>query len=734
MASSQPIAAVAPKLVSVSSSDSTTITLRFDRTITAGSGNLVISNGHSQSYVGANGLSSRIVGATDTRTLDDSDGQITYHDDYIEIHLSSALHSGESYSITMDAGTVHDLDSSGAIGRISSTALFNFTASGNVSVPATPAATVGAAIHFIDTGASATDYITAAQEQRLTGSYIGNLGSNEFIQVSLDNGASWHQATANADDHSWSYSGSIVSGNLATGTDGNLNGTLLARVSNTDGGSTATASQAYVYSNHPIEVSVNSTVSFSTDSGSDMTDLMTNVASQTISGIYQGVLQSGQTLQISVDDGTTWLNASASDGSWRASNVTLLEGTHGLQMRVTDAAGNSSGVAENQYTLISSGLALTDRALMLASDSGSSASDGITNNLGSVTLNVANLHGVHVGDVFQVIDTSNGSAVVGSYTIQYGDLYYGSSDYLSTDEHNATARTALNISVDGGLNDGMHNLAVRLVDIAGNVGAASSIAAITLDTVAPAAQIVPSATSFAYTSEVQTITGQYSSATGLLDEVVQVSLDNGASWQTATTANVSTGISSWSVTGAVTNGLIEVRIGDAAGNFANYADSGRNIVVFEANAGTSFDTSSGSAPIFGGTDNNAFNLSEPTHNILSGGAGVDTVTLRFNNNTLPLAKLFGIDVINMSPTYQSTTYGGNTISGITPTNVATIADLIAGGHKLQIDGNDTNIVTLGAGWSADNPSENSGYHTYHATGDNTIVLLIGSAIQVQPSA
>ncbi|MRX11603.1 hypothetical protein GJ697_27630 [Pseudoduganella sp. FT25W] len=936
MAFSQPAVTVAPKLVSVSySGNDNTITLHFDRTVTAGNGNLVISNGHSQSYVGANGLSSRIVGATDTRTLDDSDGQISYSttDGTVTIHLNSALHSGESYSVTMDAGAVQDAATSGAIGRISATTLFNFTASGNASVPATPAAAVGAAIHFTDTGASSSDYITASLEQQVTGTYSGSLDANEFIQVSLDNGASWHQAFANADNHTWNYSGSIDTGNLASGADGNLNGALLARVSNTAGGSSATASQAYVYSNHPIEVSVNPTVSFSDDTGSDRTDLITNTASQTVSGIYEGVLHDGQTLQISVDNGSTWINASASAGIWQASNITLLEGKHGMQMRVTDTMGNASNTAYSEYTLISSGLGLNGRALTLASDNGASNADGVTNAISSVSLNVSNLHGVHVGNVFQVIDTSNNS-VVGSYTIQSGDLYYGTGDYLAQGYNDRNERTALNISVDGVFSDGAQHLAVRLVDIAGNVGTSSSIVdvtldatppvvqssaisgstitltfseavnlnndlsfqisdgndtsagtqiltveasqvsvsnntvtlnlsssldpnshysvtlrsgvifdtagnsayplnstlmqfttdgtapqlsgialsndsgvtgdyvtnvaeqtlngvysgtlgagdhievsldggawtaasidsstwslattltegahtvevrvasnhatvisqAITLDTTPPAAQIVPSATSFPYTSEVQTITGQYSSATGLLDEIVLVSLDNGATYQKATLANVSTGISSWSVTGVVLNGLIDVQISDAAGNLSNYSDSGRNVIVIESNAGTSFDTSSGSAPVFGGSSNNTFNLQDPNHNILSGGAGVDTVTLRFNNATLPLAKLFGIEVINMSPTYQSVTYGSNTIFGINPDNVTAMTDLISGVHKLQIDGNGTNNVYLGSGWSADNPSENSGYHTYHANSDSSIVLLIGSAINIQTSA
>jgi len=487
MVNSTPITATPPLLLSVSSADNSTITLHFDHDVIAGSGHFVISDGHSQSYVGANGLTTRIVGATDTRRLDDSDSQVSYSGHDVVIHLGSALQSGLSYSITMDAGTVNEAVSGAAIGRIGSTALFHFTTSGSASLPGTPAASVDAGIHFTDTGASSSDYVTSALEQTVTGSYNGAMQNGEFIQVSLDNGASWHKAIVNADLHTWSYSGVIATGNLTSGAGGNLNGTLLARVSNTDGGSSATASQAYVYSNHSIPIEVNPTASFSADSGA-ANDLVTNAATQTISGIYAGALQGGQTLQVSVDDGANWINATAGDGIWQVSDVTLQEGTHGLQMRVIDVAGNASSTVYNEYTLISNGAALTDRALTLATggDTGLSASDGVISTLSSLTLNVAGLHGVHIGDVFEVIDTGNNSAVVGSYTIRDTDLYYGGGDYLSIDLHNSAPRAWLDIPVTSGLADGQHSLAVRVHDIAGNTGAASNSISLTLDTEAPA--------------------------------------------------------------------------------------------------------------------------------------------------------------------------------------------------------------------------------------------------------
>lgn len=940
MAATVPSASFALQSITYSGN---TVTLHFDRAVFANNGNFIISDGYAQSYVGASGLSTRIVGATDVHKLDDSDQQIRYGDNNgqdVVITLASPLKTGVNYSVTMQAGAVKD-DANNLSSVISSPKLFAFTADGSPSAPpATPVAAVNAKIYFTDTG-DANDFFTNAQEQTVTGTYSGTLQSNEFIQVSLDNGASWHKAST-GNGSSWSYSGQINTENLLHGATSQLNGTLLARVSSVEGGSSASASQAYTFSNQPIELGI-SDISFSADTGSSDSDHVTNTAAQTISGTYYGTLLSGQKLQVSLDGGSTWINTTASDQEWQA-DVTLQSGTHSVIARAIDGAGNTSSSTEINYKLLTSTVSLEGKDLTLAagSDGGVDPGDGITDHVAAVTLDVNGLHGFRVGDVIQIIDTDNGSAVVGSYVIQTGDLYYGTGDYLSVGQYNAAARTSLNISVSG-LSDGNHSLAARVLDVAGNVSAVDSdsvqvevdshtpvldsqtpqegveldasaavltftfnenivlgddvtitvtdddnsnntfnissdnivfsgktmtinlpvltsgthysmtglvirdvagnsrefpplqfhtaggggggggggtqldgialsadsgvaddyltnVAAqtlsgsysgalggndqievsldgstwitasidrdnmtwslnstladgtntievrlasdpgtvisqvVTLDTTPPAAQIVPSATSFPYTSASQTITGQYSLATDQLDEVVQVSLDNGNSWQTATTANISEGISSWSVTGVVTNGLIEVRIGDAAGNYANYADSGRDIVVFEADAGTSFDTSSGSVAIFGGSGNNAFNLQESTHNILSGGAGTDTITLRFNNGTLALNKLFGIDVINMSPTYQSISYGTNTIVGINPDNVTAMTDLLAGGHKLRIDGNDTSTVYLGSGWSANNPSENSGYHTYHSSSDSNIVLLIGNAINIGTSA
>ncbi|MTV41114.1 beta strand repeat-containing protein [Duganella radicis] len=469
----------APTLLSVSSSDNSTITLHFDRAVFAGDSSIVISDGYSQRYLGTTGLSSRIVGATDSRVIGSHDSQVSYSGQDVVIHLSSALKSGLNYNVTMGGRAVLDSSDSGNA-SVSATALFSFTASG-VATPATPSAVIGAALHFTDTGVSASDYITAALEQTVSGTYTGTLSANDFIQVSLDNGASWHKATASAAG-AWSYSGAIDTGNLTGGADGLLNGTLLARVSNNVGGNSGTASHSYIYYNsHPINISIGGNFTFSADTGTSSSDRITNSAAQTISGTYEGALLTGQTLQVSVDDGASWISATAASGVWQA-DATLVSGAHQVQARVTDAVGNTSGVAAADYQLLTGALSLSGRALTLAdgSDTGVSSSDAITNNPQQVTLNVAGLHGLHAGDTIQIVDASHDSAVVGSYVIQSADLYYGD-DYFSVSKFNPEARTTFDISL-GTLADGAHTLAARILDMAGNTSSsASATAAITVD-------------------------------------------------------------------------------------------------------------------------------------------------------------------------------------------------------------------------------------------------------------
>ena len=94
------------------------------------------------------------------------------------------------------------------------------------------------------------------------------------------------------------------------------------------------------------------TAAFSADTGASSTDLITKVAAQTVSGTLSANLASGETVQVSLDNGATWVTATASVGSsaWSLSGVTLT-GSDTLKARVSDAAGNSGAVWSNAYVL-----------------------------------------------------------------------------------------------------------------------------------------------------------------------------------------------------------------------------------------------------------------------------------------------------------------------------------------------------------------------------------------------
>ncbi|WP_157647411.1 Ig-like domain-containing protein, partial [Burkholderia ubonensis] len=166
-------------------------------------------------------------------------------------------------------------------------------------------------------------------------------------------------------------------------------------------------------------------VALTTDSGSSASDHITNVGTLNVTGI-----ETGATVQYSVDNGAHW-NTSFS----------AVEGVNNVQVRQIDVAGNTSSATSFSFTLDTSAAA---PGVALTTDSGSSASDHITN------VGTLNLSGVETGA-----------------TVEY-----------STDGGHTWSAS---FSATEGLND----IQVRQTDIAGNTSAATSFS-FTLDTSAAA--------------------------------------------------------------------------------------------------------------------------------------------------------------------------------------------------------------------------------------------------------
>ena len=200
----------------------------------------------------------------------------------------------------------------------------------------------------------------------------------------------------------------------------------------------------------------------SSDSGSSSLDGITSVTTPTLTG----TAEANSTVKLYDTDGTTLLGTTTAGGggNWTIISSTLAEGSHSLSVKATDSAGNVSAASSTSTVVIdtTAPIAPSTPALSAASDKGSSSSDRITNVTTPTFSGTA-----EVGATLKLYDT-DGTTVVGT-TVADGSGNWS----LST--------TALS--------SGSHSISARATDVAGNVGAASGGASVTIDTTAPAVAI-----------------------------------------------------------------------------------------------------------------------------------------------------------------------------------------------------------------------------------------------------
>ncbi|MFM2080438.1 MAG: hypothetical protein RLZZ219_1120, partial [Cyanobacteriota bacterium] len=115
---------------------------------------------------------------------------------------------------------------------------------------------------------------------------------------------------------------------------------------------------------------------FSADTGPSSSDFITSAAAQTISGSLSAALQAGETVAVSINNGSSWQSASASEGQtgWSLAGVTLT-GSNTLLVRVSDAAGNSGPVFSQAYQLDTAAPAAPVLTLAAGVSSGATAAE-----------------------------------------------------------------------------------------------------------------------------------------------------------------------------------------------------------------------------------------------------------------------------------------------------------------------------------------------------------------------
>ncbi|MEM5023273.1 Ig-like domain-containing protein [Enterobacter roggenkampii] len=398
-----------------------------------------------------------------------------------------------------------------------------------------------------DTGLSGSDFITSDNQISLKGTLGAALGSGDHAQISLDGGVTWTDVSVSG--LSWTY----VDGRTLA--DGDYNYQL--RVIDDAGNISATASQVVTIDTVAPDASKTIVIdSISDDTGLSSSDFITRDTSLTLHGSLGATLADGEYAQISIDGGVTWQNVIVTGNSWYyVDSRTLGNQTYDYYVRVVDAAGNVGASAHQQVTVdtVAPDAAITVTVDNITVDTGFDNNDFLTSST-SYTL-----HGTL-------------GAELGA-----GEFVQVSMDGGTTWVYATVSGTQWSYSDMRTLTDGSHNYQVRVVDLAGNVGATTS-QAVTVDTQAPQYGVTidsisedtgQSGSDFITMDTTLTINGSLGSALAS-DERVQISLDGGNTWLDTTVTN-----QRWSYTDTrdLPDGdyTYQVRIIDQAGNVGSTA-------------------------------------------------------------------------------------------------------------------------------------------------------------------
>ncbi|QGZ41111.1 Ig-like domain-containing protein [Pseudoduganella flava] len=445
------------------------IVLTFSEAVKAGSGKIFVSNGATQTYLGADGqLHTRIVNATDTRAIDIADtSQVTIAGNKLTLNLAADLRGGTGYSVIMEGGVVTDLAGNSYAGLTDGTRL-NFVTHASDQIKPTVAA-LTLSDYYLETGEHAT--LTLTMSERVTG-----ITAADFDVV----GAWIDGPLTSADGITWTAT--VVPNTDQTG-DGRITFHAGHAVDMAGNQATGTTTSLEFGIHTPNGLSFR----LSEDTGAYDDDFVTNVATgQQIEISYELALAAGDRVQVSLD-GTHYTDANlvASDGGsfWTLSGVDLPGASGTITVRVLDVTGAVKTSLSRDYTVDTTASAPSAESatvtLDAASNSGSTY-DTVTNATTPwVAVHLAGAAGYHVGDVIEVWEDGAEGSPAGRTVLQATD-FDAAGNLLST---------SVKVLVDGSLlggTEGTHDLKARVTDAAGNGSYGSALLHLQIDTTGPA--------------------------------------------------------------------------------------------------------------------------------------------------------------------------------------------------------------------------------------------------------
>ena len=309
-----------------------------------------------------------------------------------------------------------------------------------------------------DTGAAANDFITNVSSQTISATLSAVLGSGDILQGSVDSGANWSNISEIG------VSGRSISWKSVTLT----SGSIMFKVTDVNGGDGEVIEQPYTLDTTAPTQGIG-TIDIIADTGTFDNDFITNTAEQTITAELNASLQEGDFVHGSVDSGATWSDITASvTGTNISWDTNLTSGS--IQFKVVDTAGNDGAVADQNYTIDTTGPTQTIGNIDISADTGLLPTDFITR-VASQTI------------------TAELSAKLGDSDILYGSVNTGVTWVDITSGVSETAIAWQDVNLTSG------SIQFKVVDLAENDGIIAE-QPYTLDTTAPVQEIHSLALSF----------------------------------------------------------------------------------------------------------------------------------------------------------------------------------------------------------------------------------------------
>ncbi|MES2127670.1 MAG: Ig-like domain-containing protein [Pseudomonadota bacterium] len=433
-----------PSLAGTVPSDGATIsgnviTLNFSEDVQAGSGgHIVITDGASQTSIDhtSGNVSTRVVGATDTRILDVGDSQVVFNGQSVIITLSTPLTaSAAHYGIQIDAGYIVDTDNLPYAGLPDVTRLGFLTS--DTAAPAAPSSLdlVGSS----DTGNSNNDNLTNDTTPTISGSAEAN------ATIDLYDGAT-HIGQSSADSEGfWNVTSAVLGAGAhllsAKATDAHSNTSPASASLSITIDTTGPSLNAITLSDNLVETgqTSNVTVTFSEAVPNFSASNFEIIDSATLSGFTSAdniVWHATLTPGASIDDAT---------------NILQLD-----MATVLDTAGNGGSGFPNSpnYAVDTKIPAAVVSSVAISDDAGTSASDGLTN-VTTQTISGTFTGTLAVGDIVQVfVDSTPHTATVDSPNHYFfvatglGNGSHGISAQVLSNENYSSGTSSINITID----------------------------------------------------------------------------------------------------------------------------------------------------------------------------------------------------------------------------------------------------------------------------------------------